>query len=170
MLGKDAVTPWRCISMKKELDRENSLAKYDHWRIKESEELSDVSSLPLRKLTERERGIVHCDATALLDCIRNSIYTCVEVLTAFAKAAVVAQDFTNCLSEIFIEDGFIVARELDKHLKETGKTIGPLHGLPVSIKDHIKVKGLDTASGYIGPSSISSLTAPPNPFGCRLGV
>jgi len=69
-------------------------------------------------------------------------------LTAFAKVAVAAQDATNCLSEIFIDDALIRAKALDKHLEATGETVGPLHGLPVSIKDHIKVKGLDTSTGY----------------------
>jgi len=41
------------------------------------------------------------------------------------------------------------AAELDKHLAETGEVVGPLHGVPVSIKDHIRVKGRDTSTGYI---------------------
>ncbi|KAG8695479.1 hypothetical protein FRC11_001450 [Ceratobasidium sp. 423] len=41
------------------------------------------------------------------------------------------------------------ARELDAYLLETGKVVGPLHGVPVSIKDHISVKGEDTACGYV---------------------
>lgn len=38
-------------------------------------------------------------------------------------------------------------RELDEHLKRTGKTVGPLHGLPVSIKDTFNVKGVDSSIG-----------------------
>lgn len=39
------------------------------------------------------------------------------------------------------------AAELDKHLKDTGKVVGPLHGLPISLKDQICIKGLETTMG-----------------------
>ncbi|CAF4440646.1 unnamed protein product, partial [Adineta steineri] len=31
-----------------------------------------------------------------------------------------------------------------------GKTLGPLHGIPISFKDQFNVKGVETAMGYIG--------------------
>jgi amidase len=96
-----------------------------------------------------ERKIVHYDATTLVTLIRKRTYTASAVLTAFAKVAVVAQDLTNCLSEIFLDDAFRRAQELDKHMEETGNVVGPLHGLPVSVKDHIKIQGIDTSTGYI---------------------
>lgn len=42
------------------------------------------------------------------------------------------------------------AEELDAYFKTHQKTIGPLHGLPVSLKDQFHVKGSDTTMGYIG--------------------
>jgi amidase len=142
---------WQRVARRKQDDREATLAKFADWRITvQLEGPSDVSQLPLKKLTDRERNIVKCDATALADLIRKRIYTSVEVLVAYAKAAVVAQDFTNCLTEIFIEEAIDRARELDKHMEDFGDVVGPLHGVPVSIKDHIKIKGLDTSTGYIG--------------------
>jgi amidase len=32
------------------------------------------------------------------------------------------------------------AKELDQHLEKTGKPVGPLHGLPISLKDQFRVK------------------------------
>lgn len=142
---------WQRVALRKKHDREAALAKFAQWRIDVQREMpSDVSQLPLEKLADRERSIVKCDATALADLIRKRFYTSVEVLFAFARAAVVAQDTTNCLTEIFIEEGLIRAQELDKYLEDSGTVVGPLHGVPVSIKDHIKIKGLDTSTGYIG--------------------
>jgi len=52
-------------------------------------------------------------------------------------------------SDICFDDAVKRAEDLDAYFAEKGCTIGPLHGLPVSIKDHIMVQGLDTATGYI---------------------
>ena len=41
---------------------------------------------------------------------------------------------TKCLTAFFPEEALEVAKSLDAYLKTTGKVIGPLHGLPVSIK------------------------------------
>ena len=53
----------------------------------------------------------------------------------------------NCLTEIFVERALARAKELDEHLKATGKVVGPLHGLPISLKDQICIKGLETTMG-----------------------
>ena len=42
------------------------------------------------------------------------------------------------------------AQVLDKYLKETCYVTGPLHGLPISLRDQFHVKGYDTTMGYIG--------------------
>lgn len=34
-------------------------------------------------------------------------------------------------------------------MARTGKTLGPLHGLPVSLKDNFNLKGLDATVGFI---------------------
>jgi amidase len=39
---------------------------------------------------------------------------------------------------------------LDEYLAATGKVTGPLHGLPISLKDQFHVKGVDTTMGYVG--------------------
>ena len=38
---------------------------------------------------------------------------------------------------------------LDEHLDQTGQTIGPLHGLPISLQDRFNVEGLESACGYV---------------------
>jgi amidase len=40
------------------------------------------------------------------------------------------------------------AKSLDHHLQRTGKTVGPLHGLPISLKDNFNVKGKDSTVGF----------------------
>ena len=41
------------------------------------------------------------------------------------------------------------AEELDEHLKTTGEVVGPLHGLPMSLKDQIRIKGLECTMGKL---------------------
>lgn len=54
----------------------------------------------------------------------------------------------NCLTEICFEEALSTAKDLDAHFEKTGKPVGPLHGLPVSIKDNFKIKGLDSTLGF----------------------
>ncbi len=42
------------------------------------------------------------------------------------------------------------ADKLDAEFKRTGKFVGPLHGIPVLIKDQVDVGGLPTTLGWIG--------------------
>lgn len=42
------------------------------------------------------------------------------------------------------------AKHLDAYFAENKKPIGPLHGLPVSLKDQFHVKGVETTMGYVG--------------------
>ena len=42
---------------------------------------------------------------------------------------------TNCITEVLFPEALSQAQNLDDHLARTGKPIGPLHGLPISLKD-----------------------------------
>ncbi|KAH9951008.1 amidase [Amylocystis lapponica] len=143
-VGQKPQSDWQDTSARKVKERQARLDRWPQWRLRDHvpDDRRDVSMLPTSQLTPREHEIVHLDATSLVEFLRNRRYTAVEVLTAFCHVATIAQGLTNCLTEI-------IAAELDKHLAETGEVVGPLHGLPVSIKDHILVKGHDTSTGYI---------------------
>lgn len=56
----------------------------------------------------------------------------------------------NCVLEIFFDQALERAAHLDDFYAKYGKTIGPLHGLPISLKDQFHVKGVDTTQGYVG--------------------
>jgi len=67
--------------------------------------------------------------------------SCATVTTAFCKAAAVAHQVTNCLTEIFFTQALERAKELDAVFKRTGKPTGALFGLPISLKDQFQIKG-----------------------------
>ena len=56
----------------------------------------------------------------------------------------------NCLHEVFFDAAIEDAKRLDAYFAEHKKPIGPLHGLPISLKDQFHVKGVETTRGYIG--------------------
>jgi amidase len=57
---------------------------------------------------------------------------------------------TNCLTEINFDNALTQAKRLDDHLRDHGELIGPLHGVPISLKDQFNVEGLDSTLGYVG--------------------
>jgi len=100
-------------------------------------------------LTAKELEITDTtDVGLILNKLAKGEWSSVEVTTAFCKRAVIAHQLTNCLTEIFIEKALVRAAQLDDHLARTGSVIGPLHGLPVSLKDQFGVKGLESTMGY----------------------
>ncbi|KAJ8083720.1 hypothetical protein PM082_002486 [Marasmius tenuissimus] len=100
-------------------------------------------------LDGRELDITESDVPILLQRLSSGEWTAVEVTTAFCKRAVVAQQLTNCLTEIFFDRALARAAALDDYLKTTGKVVGMLHGLPISLKDQVNIKGLDSTIGYV---------------------
>lgn len=53
---------------------------------------------------------------------------------------------------MLFEEAIEQAKALDRERKQTGKLRGPLHGIPVTVKDQFNVKGVDTTLGYVGRS------------------
>ncbi|KAF7946032.1 uncharacterized protein EAE97_005070 [Botrytis byssoidea] len=121
------------------------------WRLKsqptgdnviENTNIGDVMSTD-------EVSITNSSATDLVAKMAKGELTSVEVTTAFCKRAALAHQLLNCALEFFPEMALARAKELDEHYKKTGKTIGPLHGLPISLKDQFRIKGLETSMGYV---------------------
>lgn len=55
---------------------------------------------------------------------------------------------TNCLTVIMFDEGIAHAKKLDEYFARRGKTIGPLHGLPISLKDNFNVPGKPSSVGF----------------------
>ncbi|KAK6906463.1 hypothetical protein I203_100448 [Kwoniella mangroviensis CBS 8507] len=100
-------------------------------------------------ISPEELEIINLSASKLRDALASREYTSVEATTAYCKAAAIAQQATNCLTEMFMAEALERAKWLDEHLEKTGETVGPLHGLPISIKDHMDIKGHDSPSGFL---------------------
>ncbi|KKK24218.1 acetamidase [Aspergillus rambellii] len=90
------------------------------------------------------------DVPELMRLLTSRAVSSVQMTTAFCKRAAVAQQLTGCLTEIFFDRALERAKKLDEELERTGKATGPLHGLPVSVKDRFNVEGFDTTVGWVG--------------------
>ncbi|KAI6351324.1 hypothetical protein MCOR25_010012 [Pyricularia grisea] len=102
-------------------------------------------------LTAEERKITEMDAVAVVNAIRSRSMTAEKVTLAFCKTAAIAHQICNCLLGVFFDLALERAKQLDKYQDENnGRTVGPLHGLPVSLKDQFHVKGVETTMGYVG--------------------
>ncbi|QDS71929.1 hypothetical protein FKW77_000668 [Venturia effusa] len=72
-----------------------------------------------------------------------------DVISAYIKRAVEAHQKTNCLTEVFFDEALKEAARLDEHYHNHCNLIGPLHGVPITLKDQFDVEGADSTIGYV---------------------
>ncbi|EFE41346.1 general amidase GmdB [Trichophyton verrucosum HKI 0517] len=110
----------------------------------------DVSAWPETSgwFTKAELEITSSPAAVILEKTASGSWTAESVARAFCKRAAAAHQLTNCLSETLFPEAIKTAQALDTHLAATGKPLGPLHGLPISIKDNFNIAGKDSTLGF----------------------
>ncbi|OJD32556.1 amidase [Diplodia corticola] len=154
--GVDAPA-WHGLAAKK---RASNLAKIpQEWRLprdllKNVHDESKTSVLDVPRscglLTANELRITETfDATGLSEQLSAGTLKAYDVATAFCKRAAIAHQLTNCLTEIFFDQALERAKELDEYYAREKKLMGPLHGLPISLKDSYVVKDVHNTLGYI---------------------
>ncbi|KAM0469603.1 hypothetical protein ACHAPX_010381 [Trichoderma viride] len=142
--------PWQDIARRKRAERDSKIPA--EWRISLTSEVGRPIDLLPRcgVLTERDLALTDPthDATDLLSQLSSGKVTAEDVVRAFCKRAAVAQQLTNCLTEIMFSEAIDRAKWLDAEYERQGKQpVGPLHGLPISIKDMFHIKGYDSSIG-----------------------
>ncbi|KAI9878534.1 MAG: hypothetical protein M1830_000668, partial [Pleopsidium flavum] len=151
-----AGSTWQSIRVRKQAERQildpaEWLQAFDLLPSNSDQSALNVMDIPRTcgMLTLKDLEITEkYDATALAAEIRVGRLKCLEVTEAFCKRAAIAQKLTNCLTEMMFGDALGRARWLDEqYAAKGGETVGPLHGVPVSLKDTFKVKGYDASIG-----------------------
>ncbi|UJR07827.1 hypothetical protein I4U23_012110 [Adineta vaga] len=88
-------------------------------------------------------------ATQLVTLIAQRQLTAEQVTRAYLKRAGIAHQLTNCATEFLGNEAIDRAKYLDEEFRRCGQVVGPLHGLPISVKDLIAMKGRRTSAGWM---------------------
>nr|XP_019003203.1 uncharacterized protein I203_04240 [Kwoniella mangroviensis CBS 8507]OCF66664.1 hypothetical protein I203_04240 [Kwoniella mangroviensis CBS 8507] len=144
---------WQTTAAQYLEERDKSIPKEYLLTLPPADDVLDVKDYPTLPgvLSPLELEITQSlTVTQLLEAIKAGRYTALQVTEAFCHRATIAHQLTNCLTELFFDKALERARELDEYYEKTGKTIGPLHGLPISLKDQIEVEGTNFTMSYVG--------------------
>ncbi|KAF7894297.1 hypothetical protein EAF00_007811 [Botryotinia globosa] len=127
------------------------------WRLSSNEivyaraQRNITSSVICKYLNRFEQEVLSLDPISILRKLRSGEWTAVQCILASSKIACIAHQVNPCLLNIMIPEAVEKARKLDESFQNEGGSVkGPLHGLPISVKDQFHVKGSDTTMGYVG--------------------
>lgn len=140
---------WKEIAKKKRQEQWERIPTT--WRISRPEgvfrpieiiEKSEILSAQELEWTDPQRSIA-----AVLESLAHGEVTAEQLTIAFCKRAAIAHQLTNCLTEIMFSEAIERSKGLDREFKSTGKLVGPFHGIPITVKDHMDVEGFDSSTG-----------------------
>ncbi|KAK5114038.1 hypothetical protein LTR85_010344 [Meristemomyces frigidus] len=100
-------------------------------------------------LSQQQLTITEATASEALGYIRSGKWKAADVVEAFCIRAAVAHQLVNCLVAFFPLEAIAEAKALDDEFARTRRTVGPLHGLPMAIKDMHGVKGRVVTMGAV---------------------
>ncbi|KAM5354433.1 hypothetical protein ACJ41O_001082 [Fusarium nematophilum] len=140
---------WQDIVARKRQQRASLIPR--QWLIKKASGHNPLRTLlDSDLLTPEELALTDTskhDAIETLRLVASGSVTAEKLVTSFCKRAAAADSLTNFITEVNFEQAIRRAKELDKHLSDTGRVVGPLHGLPITVKDHMDVEGHDSSAG-----------------------
>lgn len=143
-------TDWRALAQQKREAILEAIPK--EWRIPQStidNAPADLTGPFIHQfLTPSEIQITETSAARILEKTTTGQWTALSVAEAFSHRAALAHQLTSCLTEVLFESALADARRLDDHFAAHRKPIGPLHGLPISLKDSVDIAGAGTALGF----------------------
>ncbi|KAJ7099439.1 amidase [Mycena belliarum] len=93
--------------------------------------------------------VVRSTAQEIVAGIARGTWTASQVLEVFIAQSLIAHAATNCITEVLFDFARKRATQLDVGFLKTGCVMGPLHGVPISVKDQCyRVLGAVTKGLY----------------------
>ncbi|KAL1856483.1 hypothetical protein VTK73DRAFT_8234 [Phialemonium thermophilum] len=147
----DVNAPWKERSdAKKRSVLDGVPARFIHPELEFSTtDTTPLTDVPARYLSPEELSITSLDAVALVRSLAQGTLSAVQVLDAFTHRAAIGHRLLNCCLEFRYRDARQEAERLDALYRQTGTTLGPLHGLPISVKDQCRIVGTETTCGFV---------------------
>ncbi|KAM0269637.1 hypothetical protein ACHAQH_009691 [Verticillium albo-atrum] len=132
---------WKDIVALKRQDRDSLITL--QWQVQDVDRKIQYNPLALllksKVLMSEELSLADftIDAVGTLSRIASGDISVELVVKTYCKRAAAANSLTNFITEVNFYQAMQRAKKLDQHLRETGSTVGPLHGLPITVKDHM---------------------------------
>ncbi|KAK3081151.1 hypothetical protein LTS18_009735 [Coniosporium uncinatum] len=136
---------WENIVKQKRDQRTKSVKRYLNGAIDDSQRASSATVLAIADLVE------------LRSLLASGKLTACEVVSSYVRRAAESHEKTNCLTEVFFDAALERAAELDEYFRQHRKLIGPLHGVPITLKDQFNVRGADSTIGYVARANKPAL-------------
>ena len=93
-----------------------------------------------------DKELCYMPALEMAEAIRKQDISCTEIVDEILERIEKINPKINAYCTVLTDEARKTAKEADKAVKQ-GKRLGPLHGVPVSIKDLIFTKGIRTTFG-----------------------
>ncbi|MCB1511086.1 MAG: amidase, partial [Hyphomicrobiaceae bacterium] len=103
--------------------------------------------------TMTDRPIWQMSAVDLAAAISSRKLTSTEVVTAALEQISAKNPSINAIVDDLADEALADAHELDRVLRDSGP-VGPLHGVPVTIKENVDQTGRATPNGVVGYKDI----------------
>lgn len=149
--GNHATEPWKLTSLRAQKALRDSIP--EKWRLPGHFETPETdfqrAVLDCGILSPRQIELTELTASELLPLLHTGGLTASELTEAFCARAALSHQLVNCLTDFFPEEALELAKRLDTELAATGQPVGPLHGLPIAIKDTYAVKGKRTTNACV---------------------
>ncbi|KAJ5308928.1 hypothetical protein PENANT_c013G06980 [Penicillium antarcticum] len=155
MASNSAPSSWQNLVAQKQRECQQKIPR--EW-VLSGDLLTDLPARLLEYDVPRRSGLLsdselditqNYTASQLLVRLASGRVSSLDVTTAFCKRAAIAQQVLSCLTETFFPEALQRAKYLDEYLQREGKPFGPLHGLPISLKDSFCVEGTQATVGYV---------------------
>jgi amidase len=142
--------PWQDIAQEAQDHRDDSIDQLSPSVPQVPTSLDkNVINVPEQLLDQRVLFITSMASEELLAALADGRISALDVTSAFLQRAALSQRLTNCVTELLPQRALQRAQELDAYYEEHKRPIGPLHGLPISVKEHIGFEGLRCTTGYV---------------------
>ncbi|TXM88425.1 amidase family protein, partial [Methylobacterium sp. WL116] len=97
-------------------------------------------------MTDTTNAIADLSATELANRIAGKTLSPVEAVAAMLDRIAAREPKLQAFTEVFADDARLAAEGADRAIR-SGHAVGPLHGVPIALKDLIDLEGRITLGG-----------------------